>query len=358
VRGVIGLLLLLAGVAVLRPSGIAALAALLSALAAMRVVAGVRGGGPLALATVTAASLAASMAPLWRTFVDQPPEAPPRFAGGRVYERAAAEAHPIRHAPDWPPPEPMTREIFRRASRELWALTGALAGMPYAFDGDPDGIYFEGDRVVGKSIESLPWAERAPALRASGVAYVVAAGELPPPFARLAVLSSDRDIAVHRLEGAAPSVRVATRLLPAVEFQDVVALLSRPDFDPLTNAVVMTGRGPITGVAQPAPFTVAEETTTRLRVRVEAPAPALLVWSRTYFPAWRARVDGAAAETVVGDGHLVAVRVPAGAHEVEIAWSRGPLLAGAAIALLGLGSAVVLGRVRDEEEKVRVGDVA
>src|SRR5206468_3824904 len=90
-----------------------------------------------ALAWLVAATLALGNVPLWRTLVDVVPEAPPHFSGGRVFERAAEEAHPMRHGRDWPPPDPMTRDTFRRAPRELWALTGALSGMAYAFDGDP-----------------------------------------------------------------------------------------------------------------------------------------------------------------------------------------------------------------------------
>ena len=146
---------------VVTPTGVAAVAAAVSAVAVVVLIA--RPPRAEGLAWLVAITLVLSDVPLWRTLVDVPPEPPPRFAGGRVYERAAAEPHPMPHAPDWPPAEPETRAIFRRATRELWALTGALGGMPYAFDGDPDGIYFEGDRVVGKAIDALPWADRAPA---------------------------------------------------------------------------------------------------------------------------------------------------------------------------------------------------
>ena len=296
-----------------------------------------------ALAWLVALTLGIADVPLWRTLVDVVPEAPPHFGGGRIYERAALEPHPMPHSSGWPPPERTTRERFRRAPRELWALTGALSQMPYAFDGDPDGIYFEGDRVVGKSIESLPWTERAAALRAAGVAYVVVPADLPPPFARMDVLGPDRGVTLYRLEGAVPSVRAATRLFPAIRFQDVVPLLSRADFDPATDAVVMS-EGTIEGTAVRASVEVVEEAPARLRARVDTPRPAVVVWSRTYFRAWRARVDGQVAQTLVADGHLLGVRVSAGRHEVEVAWSAWPLVLGSVIALAALGVLVVLRR--------------
>jgi len=215
--------------------------------------------------------------------------------------------------------------------------------MPYAFDGDPDGIYFEGDRVVGKAIDSLPWAKRAPALRAAGVGYVIAPTALPPPFAPMTVLGPEGGVTLYRLEGGAPSVRVATRLFTAVTFDDVVPRQLRPDFDPSTDAVILASE-PSHGTPLPSSSEVLEETATRLRVRVDAPAPALVVWSRTYFGAWRARVDGRAASVQVADGHLVGVPVPAGAHEVQIRWSSAPLLAGAIVSLVAGVIAVLLFR--------------
>jgi len=328
-------------VALVRPTGLAAIASVVSVAAVAILIA--RPPRAEGLAGLVAITLAFADIPLWRTLVDVPPEPPPRFAGGRLYERAAAEPHPLPHALDWPPVETETREIFRRAPRELWALTGALGGMPYAFDGDPDGIYFEGDRVVGKAIDALPWAERAPALRAAGVGYVIAPTALPPPFAPMTVLGHEGGVTLYRLEGGAPSVRVATRLFTAVTFHDVVPRQMRPDFDPSTDAVILASE-PSHGTPLPSSSEVLEETATRLRVRVDAPAPGLVVWSRTYFGAWRARVDGGAATVQVADGHLVGVPVPAGTHEVEIGWSSAPLLGGAVVSLVACAIAVLLFR--------------
>jgi hypothetical protein len=325
----------------LRPSGLSALGVAVSMAAAVALVF-VRPTA-LGLAWLVAGTLVLCDVPLWRTLVDVVPTAPPQFAGGRVFERAAAEAHPLPHGRDWPPPDATTRETFRRAPRELWALTGALGGMAYAFDGDPDGIYFEGDRVVAKSIDALPWPDRAPALRAAGVGYVVATEDLPAPYARVAALDPDRGVVLSRLEGAAPSVRVATRIFPVKQFSDVVALFVRPDFDPLTNAVVM-GTGTIRGTALPSTVEVTDERATTLRAHVVAAAPAVVVWSRTFFHAWRARVDGAPAEVIVADGHLVGVAVPAGAHDVAIDWSPVPVIVGGAVSLAALGVLLLLRR--------------
>ena len=124
----------------------------------------------------------------------------------------------------------------------------------------------------------------------------------------------------------------------------MVGLLSRPDFDPRTDAVVMAEGGTIQGTPVPTHLEVTDEQATRLLVRVDTPAPAVLVWSRTFFRAWRARVDGQEAETVVADGHLLGVRLSPGAHEVEVRWSLVPLVAGAALSLAAVVALIVLRR--------------
>jgi hypothetical protein len=157
----------------------------------------------------------------------------------------------------------------------------------------------------------------------------------------MAPLGTGSGVTIHRLEGAAPSVRVATRLFTAVTFDDVVPRQLRPDFDLRTDAVVMES-APSHGVPLPSSAEVIEERATLLRARIVAPAPALVVWSRTFFGAWRARVDGQAAHVRVADGHLVGVPVSAGAHEVEIRWSSGPLILGASVSLAALAIAGLL----------------
>jgi hypothetical protein len=88
----------------------------------------------------------------------------------------------------------------------------------------------------------------------------------------------------------------------------------------------------------------ARERVGRLEASVELETPAMLVWSRTFFPAWRASVDGTPAPVVAASGHLVGVPLPPGAHRVEVWWPAGPLVAGLILAALGLSITAVLAR--------------
>jgi hypothetical protein len=272
-------------------------------LGAAAVVSVMTGRQPALLSWTVAGSLAIAHLPLVLAFVDRMPPPPPPLAGGRVYERLTADAHPVGGggAPG------TTRDFFRRATAELWAVAGGTFGIGYAFDRDPDGSYFDGDRVARKAVDDLPWPERAPALRRAGVRYVVTGESLAAPYRRVRTQGS---AILYELDSPADPVRIE-------------------------STAASEGPGRVVG---------ARESVSRMEATIEAGTPVMLVWSRTFFPAWRASVDGAPAPVVVASGHLVGVPVPPGAHRVEVWWPRGPLVAGLVLAVLGLLITALLAR--------------
>jgi hypothetical protein len=277
-------------------AGIAASAAAVSMLLLRR---GVTALGPVAVAV--ALPLALGDLPLVLAVLDRPFAPPPRLPGGRVYERIRdADAHPL-GAPVQP--EATTREVFRRVGPELWAVSGGLSGVGYAFDRDPDGSYSDDDRGVRKRLDDASWEQRAELLRHSGVRYVVTDDAPGAPYREAALLSERHQVRLYALDDPAPALRL--------DGGRVVSF---------------------------------EEGAARLAASVEAGTDSTLVWSRSYFRAWRASVDGRPVPPVLADGHLVGIPVPAGAHHVKVTWSRGPLLAGVALSFVGVIAALALRR--------------
>lgn len=273
-----------------------AIAAVVVSAAAVAVLAAPRlASRPEAPALAIAASLAVAHLPLPLAFLDRMPAPPPPLAGGRVYERLRVDAHP----PDAPERGP-TREVFRRATAELWAVSGGIGGIGYAFDRDPDGSYADVDRAARKAVDDLPWPERAPALRAAGVRYVVGDERLEPPYR---AVWAHGDATLYELDAPAPSVRASV--------------------------------GTVSGV---------RERVARLEAAVDADAPTVVVWSRTFFPAWRAAVDGAPVAPVLAEDHLVGVPVPPGTHRVEVWWPAAPVLVGSGLGLIGALVAATMAR--------------
>jgi hypothetical protein len=254
--------------------------------------------GPVAIAL--ALPLVLAHLPLLLAVLDRPFPPPPRLAGGRVYERIRdADAHP----PGSPPQaEARTREVFRRVASELWAVSGGLSGVPYAFDRDPDGSYSDDDRTVRKVLEDMSWEERSTLLRRAGVRYVVSDEALAAPYREAAVLSAAHQVRLYALDDPAPTVRIV----------------------PEGGRVVSYEEGPA-----------------RLSADVDAAGDGVLVWSRTYFAAWRASVDGRAVKPVLAEGHVVGIPVAAGRHHIGVSWSRAPLLAGIALFFVGVIGALI-----------------
>jgi hypothetical protein len=290
------------------------------------------------LPAALAACLFVSDLPLFLTFLDRPPADPPRAATGRILARLDLRPHPEGPATH---PDGTTRAFYRRASEELWPLVATVTGGGYAFDDDPDGAYADEDRALRKLLEDRSWPERAAELRLAGVTHVLA--DEPVPYREVAVLNDAEGVRLYAVDGAMPSVRFATRVHRRETLPETVALHARPGYDPSAE-VVLPGTGKTTGTINSARVETIRETPDQLTVRLDARGTGILVWSRTFFSAWRARVDGAAVAPVRADGHLTGVPVPAGAHTVEISWSPGPVLAGGVLALLGLAAVVLLRR--------------
>lgn len=255
------------------------------------------------VAMAIASPLAVAHLPLLLAVLDRPFPPPPPLTGGRVYERIRdADAHPLGASDQ---PEATTREVFRRVAPELWAVSGGLSGVGYAYDRDPDGSYSDDDRAVRKQVDEASWSERAGRLRRAGVRYVVTDDALGVPYREAAVLSDRHQVRLYAIDDPAPAVRL-----------DGGRILS------------------------------CEEAPARLTSSVESAAGGTLVWARSYFRAWRASVDGQPVDPVLADGHLVGVPVPGGPHRVEVVWSRGPLLAGVVLSLAGIAAATALRRGR------------
>jgi hypothetical protein len=288
-----------------------------------------------------------SALPLLFALLDRPPPAPPRVTPGRIYARLTLEAHALGVGAG------RIRDFFRRANPELWPLTAAESGGGYAFDADPDGAYADDDRAVRKALDALPWPDRAAELRLAGVDRVLSDEPLPAPYRELSVLNEAEGVRLYALEGPAAAVRFATRIIRRPSLEGGMEHHRSPGFDPDTD-VVLPGPNSVVGEARPSRVEVVGQTEDSLTARVNASAPGVLVWSRTFFSAWWATLDGQPARTVLADGHLLGVSVPAGAHRVEVGWSRLPVAAGGALLALGLSGAALL-RLRPGPRAVAPG---
>jgi hypothetical protein len=123
------------------------------------------------------------------------------------------------------------------------------------------------------------------------------------------------------------------------------SVVTAPGFDPLREVVL---ESPLAGAAQPAgeyALERVERTPVRDRFRAQASAPGWLVLSRAWYPGWVARVDGREVALERANHAFSAVALPAGEHEVELAYEPASFCIGLWIALASaaLGAGLWIG---------------
>jgi hypothetical protein len=80
----------------------------------------------------------------------------------------------------------------------------------------------------------------------------------------------------------------------------------------------------------------------RVTVRVNAASPGLLVLADSFYPGWKARVDGQSARILRANHMFRAVAVPAGQHAVTFTYQPSSYSRGRAVTFASLGVLVVL----------------
>lgn len=173
--------------------------------------------------------------------------------------------------------------------------------------------------------------------------YLVAPLDGRPERAREALAVVGYDTALLPLEGRprlelleglewVPDEEAAFAALARVDSQTVVAVGAPGDVAGRTTRSLGSAR-----VLSPP-----EGPREVLRLACDAPRPAVLVVRDAWFPGWSATLDGEPVELTRIDGVFMGVRVPPGAHEVELRYATPGLGPGALISLPALGLVLLI----------------
>jgi hypothetical protein len=212
--------------------------------------------------------------------------------------------------------------------------------------GDPRCYYFFCTLLPGAG---------APALRALGLLGVsdLMQNRGDAPRSDLPLAYAGPDARIYRNPHALPRSFLVDRQRVVAGGDAALAAVTSPAF--AARDVAIAERR-IAGIADAAaaPAAAGPAGTSRIEryepervvLRAQARRPSLLVLSDTWYPGWKADVDGRDAPVERVDYVLRGVRVPAGAHRVELryeplSWRVGWILS--VLAVGGVGAAVVLG---------------
>ena len=286
-------------------------------------------GGALLLASGAVSLLAFVPATIPRVPASVFESAPPLVAraallGGRVFERAAKDFDAVRRGAQGRVETDSILDLALAQTRQGWALSGAVHGLKYAWDPDPDGSYTILNRYAFDVVRQRPWDRRLKWLRAAGVRAVIAA-DVPAETKGLAPVyvegSAGVPVTLWRVESPLPGTRRAGRVVVADSIGATVTAFEDEGFDPATDVVVHAKDA--AGVASPgrdaaAEVTVAEDGPDRIVVETSGARPGILRLDRSFTPRAAATVDGKPATVYAADLNLIGIPVPAGRSRVVV----------------------------------------
>jgi hypothetical protein len=279
--------------------------------------------------------------PLFVSAVDRdlarPPALLPRLAGdGRLYVDPKG-------AQNREPP-PTISKLTRVEIEQLIPATGAAFGIRSIFEMDPDGSYGWFNRLAGEALTVSTPLERSRLLHAFGTRWVLAEEGAEYPGFRLVTGFSVAGLRLALLElpDFLPELRWASRARNVASLSGALDLARTDAFRPDTD-VLLPGapRSPALVEGPPARLTSVETSADRAAAEIEAVAPGHVVFSRTYFPTWKATLDGRPVPVLVANARDLAVAVPPGRHRVAFWWDRRPFERGVALQILGLASSAL-----------------
>ena len=141
-----------------------------------------------------------------------------------------------------------------------------------------------------------------------------------------------------------PELRWAGRLWRRRSLSGLLDLVRSEEFAPETDVALRGAADEApSGAGSSGVLSRVAASASSASADVAADGPGFLLFSRTFFPAWKARIDGVPAPVLVGNGRDLAVPVAAGRHRVEIRYDPAPFRAGVALQagalLIGLAAA-------------------
>lgn len=184
-------------------------------------------------------------------------------------------------------------------------------------------------------------------VRVQNTKYLFADDAMILPAEDYTLLARSDGIRTYQNKRCLPRAWWVARGEAVSDMQSALRRMKDPLFDP--RAVVLLQEPALSvndGAADaPAEVTVTGYTPLRVTVRVRCEQPGWLVLADTWYPGWRATLDGRQTKLYRADGVLRAAQVPAGEHHVTFVYLPKIVIAGAAFSFAA-GCGLVLASIR------------
>jgi hypothetical protein len=200
--------------------------------------------------------------------------------------------------------------------------TGMLDGVSAVNNFDP--------LLVGRYADLLRAAMGAPALlRVMGATHVMSDRSWPGGEP----IYTTGDATLYRMPdapGRAWVVPAARRVPP----DEMLAALADPSFDPTTEVLLETSVSHPQSPVSDLQSLSLHDAPNRVTIRAALDAPGYLVLADTWYPGWRATVDGDSVDLLRANYGFRAVWLDAGEHTVEMVYRPSSVLVGGVLSLI------------------------
>lgn len=245
-------------------------------------------------------------------------------ASAEQFEGSAETVERLRELVNQSTP-PVRVEPYRDSMR--WANSAPMTGIPTASGNDPlaPARILAVRRLFGQGQPWLRYWELAdldsPLPGLLNVGYLVTYAPTAEPAVRHPSWKRVADLPGHQVYGnlrVLPRFFLVDRVREARDQNEALALLGSPGFDPAREAVVEGVPGRKLGLAELAPVRVVKYEEREVILETEASGEAFLVSSESWYPGWRAWVDGRPAPLYLTNVAFRGLFVPAGRHRVRM----------------------------------------
>lgn len=157
------------------------------------------------------------------------------------------------------------------------------------------------------------------------------------------ILRETEGVRIARNRNAMPRVRLVGRVERFESPEAMFERMGRKDFNPARMVLCEAASAPDLHEADDAPpgdAGIVEWNWNRVRIRVEARKPCVLVMADAYFPGWHARMDGEPVGIFPAYHFFRGVLVPEGKHEIEFEYRPSSFRIGAVVSVVALCGAL------------------
>lgn len=203
----------------------------------------------------------------------------------------------------------------------------------------------------------------SPLLDLSNVKYVVSSAEIEKTqdasaqdvLKRNPLVWAREGVFIYKNSNYLPRAFIVHKAKVVKDEDKLKELLKDKDFKP-EDIVLLSGGEEIFYEAVKSSADIEEYSDNRLRIRTNLSKPGYLILSDTFYPGWKARVDGKNAEILRANFVFRAVYLDEGEHVVEFSYVPDGFQLGAKISLIGIFTTLAIGIIAffiDRKKDVR-----